>query len=294
MRIFLLLLTIQILMNPAEGQVKGIIVDKEQNEPLIGVTILEKGTTNGTYSDIDGEFELKTLGEKPILVISYIGYKTQQLEFDSLDFLRIEMGIDTENIVICYLPFYPRYTRIGFNSGLINSPVGFRIENATPHLFGINTHLQTSFVFRNGMKSNKYIEFSFLKYNILRFSTQSELYLRGKISRIEYMQKDFRRIDRKILIGEVSYRNTSLGLGIIRQISNYTEKPSHGITVTINQQIYRNMYLNLGLELPDNHQQIYGSINQYIPKYGLNVGLKYEKIETYEELDFWVTYRIDY
>lgn len=49
----------QISVNEEKGVVlvKGVIVDS-QNNPLIGVTILEKGTSNGTITDFDGNFTL--------------------------------------------------------------------------------------------------------------------------------------------------------------------------------------------------------------------------------------------
>ncbi|MDR0892265.1 MAG: SusC/RagA family TonB-linked outer membrane protein, partial [Mediterranea sp.] len=55
--------------------VTGTVVDKKSNEPLIGTTILEKGTTNGTITDIDGNFSIHTKSGAT-LVISSIGYKS--------------------------------------------------------------------------------------------------------------------------------------------------------------------------------------------------------------------------
>ena len=54
--------------------VKGMVVDVN-GEPLIGVTILEKGTTNGTITDFDGKFVIQA-SAGATLEISYIGYKT--------------------------------------------------------------------------------------------------------------------------------------------------------------------------------------------------------------------------
>ncbi len=49
-----------------------------EGESIIGATILEKGTNNGTVSDLDGNFKLKVAAGKK-LVISYIGYETQEV-----------------------------------------------------------------------------------------------------------------------------------------------------------------------------------------------------------------------
>ena len=56
---------------------RGIIVD-QNGEPIIGASILEKGTTNGTITDIDGNFSLSVSSSKAILVVSYLGYKRKK------------------------------------------------------------------------------------------------------------------------------------------------------------------------------------------------------------------------
>ena len=60
--------------------VKGNVVSKTDNEPLIGVSILQKGTTNGVVTDIDGNYELQIQGGEATLVFSYIGLQTQELK----------------------------------------------------------------------------------------------------------------------------------------------------------------------------------------------------------------------
>ena len=58
------------------GTIKGKIVDSN-GEPVIGANVMVKGTTNGCMTDIDGNFSLKDA--KGTLVISYIGYKTEEV-----------------------------------------------------------------------------------------------------------------------------------------------------------------------------------------------------------------------
>lgn len=58
--------------------VSGTIKDPV-GEPVIGASILEKGTTNGTITDFDGNFTLN-VAPGATLVISYIGYKNQQMK----------------------------------------------------------------------------------------------------------------------------------------------------------------------------------------------------------------------
>lgn len=58
--------------------VAGTVKDKN-GEPLIGVSIMEKGTTNGTITDIDGNYKLATQTTSPVLVFSYVGYQSKDV-----------------------------------------------------------------------------------------------------------------------------------------------------------------------------------------------------------------------
>lgn len=58
--------------------ISGTVVTSSDNEPVIGASILVKGTTNGTISDVDGGFELQ-VSDGAILVVSYVGLKTTEV-----------------------------------------------------------------------------------------------------------------------------------------------------------------------------------------------------------------------
>jgi len=62
-----------------EHPVNGVITD-ENGQPLPGANIIEKGTSNGTQSDFDGKFSINVSSPKAILVISYLGFKSQEIE----------------------------------------------------------------------------------------------------------------------------------------------------------------------------------------------------------------------
>lgn len=77
----------------AQMQVSGTVMDAALGEPIIGANIVEKGTTNGTITDFDGNFVI-TVQSNAILQISYIGYKT--LELPAKTVMKVEMREDTE------------------------------------------------------------------------------------------------------------------------------------------------------------------------------------------------------
>ena len=80
--------------------VKGTVVSHEDNEPLIGVTILQEGTTNGVVTDMDGNYSLEVKGASDAtLVFSYIGYAAQSHKVNaSTGVLNVSLKSDAELI----------------------------------------------------------------------------------------------------------------------------------------------------------------------------------------------------
>jgi len=76
--VFLCLIFFSFSLSAQEIQISGTVVD-EDGLTLPGVSILEKGTTNGTITDIDGKFTLSVNGDR-FLVFSYVGYAQQELK----------------------------------------------------------------------------------------------------------------------------------------------------------------------------------------------------------------------
>lgn len=73
-----LLIFCQLIQAQSGKNIAGIVTSLSDNEPLIGVSVVQKGTTNGTLTDIDGKFEL-TVPSDCVLEISYIGFIRQEI-----------------------------------------------------------------------------------------------------------------------------------------------------------------------------------------------------------------------
>ena len=78
-------------------KIKGRVVDVN-NEPMIGVSVLEKGTTNGVITDFDGNFTLDIRGNSAVLVCSYIGYITAEIQVGNQTALHVQMSEDVKAI----------------------------------------------------------------------------------------------------------------------------------------------------------------------------------------------------
>jgi len=88
-----------------DKSIKGTIVD-EQGAPLVGATVIIKGTSIGVTTDFDGNFELKVPMNTTTLVVSYLGFVTQEIDIVGKTTLDIKMLADnlalSEVVVIGY------------------------------------------------------------------------------------------------------------------------------------------------------------------------------------------------
>ncbi len=95
---FLLLFTLLLMgvVNVFAQQrfIKGMVLD-ENNEPLIGVSVMIKGTTQGAITDLNGNFSTQ-VSPGSVLVISYIGYVTQNIEIKNQSTLSVVLKTDNQ------------------------------------------------------------------------------------------------------------------------------------------------------------------------------------------------------
>lgn len=79
--------------------VSGVITDGgELGGPLPGVTVLVKGTSNGTSSDFDGNYTLNNVASNATLVFSYVGYKTQELAVNGQTTINVTLQVDVSEL----------------------------------------------------------------------------------------------------------------------------------------------------------------------------------------------------
>lgn len=74
--------------------VQGVVKD-QTGETVIGASVMEKGTTNGTISGIDGDFSLN-MSSNGTLVVSFVGYKTQEVQVKGQKQLQVVLSEDAE------------------------------------------------------------------------------------------------------------------------------------------------------------------------------------------------------
>ena len=94
--IFILCLIVQLTM-AQKRSISGVVREKETNESLPGVSVLEKGTRTGTVTNVDGKFQL-SVNEGAVLVFSFVGMKSQEVKVGQSSKLEIFIESDTHQV----------------------------------------------------------------------------------------------------------------------------------------------------------------------------------------------------
>ena len=79
------------------GTITGTVTDTN-NETLIGVNVSVRGTTNGTITNIDGQFTLQGVNAQSVLVFSYIGFLSQEVPVGNQRTINVKLREDTQNL----------------------------------------------------------------------------------------------------------------------------------------------------------------------------------------------------
>lgn len=78
------------------GKVSGIVED--EFGPVAGASVVAKGTTNGTMTDMDGHFSLEGIKNGDIIQVSFIGFTTQEIKYTGQPVLNIQLAEDTQKL----------------------------------------------------------------------------------------------------------------------------------------------------------------------------------------------------
>ena len=91
--------TVDEVMAVQQGKkVTGVVVDGT-GEPVIGANVVVKGTTNGTITDFDGNYTIEGVPADGVLVISYIGYLSQEIPVGNQSAINVTLKEDTQTLM---------------------------------------------------------------------------------------------------------------------------------------------------------------------------------------------------
>ena len=114
-------------------KVKGNVTDFN-GQPLAGVSIQQKGTTNGTISDIDGSYSISVPDKYAILVFSYIGFVAKEETIGSREIVNVVMSEDVGQLEEVVVVGYGTQKKVSVVGSVSNISVGEIKKAATPSL----------------------------------------------------------------------------------------------------------------------------------------------------------------
>jgi hypothetical protein len=131
--------------------VTGTVIASDDKSPIPGVSVVEKGTTNGTVTQGDGRFSINVKHAKSVLQFYFIGFVTREIPVNGRDNINITLEVD------CIRDWFD-VQKIGiyFNSGIVNNPVGGKFEIALPAYFGKGT-LTSSISYQTDFEENRFM-----------------------------------------------------------------------------------------------------------------------------------------
>ncbi|MCC8155447.1 MAG: SusC/RagA family TonB-linked outer membrane protein, partial [Tannerellaceae bacterium] len=113
---------------------KGIVKD-ERGEAVIGANVIQKGTTQGTITDIDGQFEMQ-VSEGTVLQVSYIGYNTREVRITNQTAIHIDLQEDNQALEEVVVVGYGTQKKVNL-AGAVESISSKTLENRSTSNVGI-------------------------------------------------------------------------------------------------------------------------------------------------------------
>ncbi|WP_144605842.1 SusC/RagA family TonB-linked outer membrane protein [Algoriphagus algorifonticola] len=134
---------------PAEV-VTGVVLD-DSNLPLPGVSVLEKGTTNGTVTDLDGKFTLNVNSSESVLIFSFIGMLTKEVMVGERRNLTVTMESDTKSLEEIVVVGYGTVKKSDLTGSvgvvgsdeLLQAPVTNALQGLKGKVAGVNVFLNS-------------------------------------------------------------------------------------------------------------------------------------------------------
>lgn len=119
-RVFLSALLLLMASMPVMAQnkeVRGTVFEPDGITPIPGATVVLKGTSIGTITDVDGEYRLTVSGTNPVLIVQFLGFQSQEAAVDNravVDFVMEEEAIALDDVVVTALGLTREQKSLGY------------------------------------------------------------------------------------------------------------------------------------------------------------------------------------
>jgi len=117
----------------SQNTVQGTITDEEEGAPIPGATVLVKGTTNGTITDLDGKYSIQANPED-VISISFVGFKTVEETVGSRTRIDVALGLDIEELSEVVVMGYSEKSRKELSAAVVTLDSKQMQSVTTPNL----------------------------------------------------------------------------------------------------------------------------------------------------------------
>jgi TonB-linked SusC/RagA family outer membrane protein len=132
----------------AQTTIRGTILSSEDGSSLPGVSILIKGTTNGTSTDSDGKYSLTTGAGEKVLIVSFIGFTTKEINIDNRTVIDVKLDQDVkmmQEVLVVGYGSVNKTTHVGSSAQVKAIDIEKRpVANALNSLVGSAPGIQTT------------------------------------------------------------------------------------------------------------------------------------------------------
>ncbi len=273
----------------SQVKITGTVVSKDDNLPIPGVNVVEKGTKNGTLTDPSGHFTITVANSNVILVCSFIGMITKEFPLKGETDVLIKTKWD------CNKDFFDsQELQIYLFGGVINTPLGGKVKIASPWVFPGGV-IKASYSYQSNLDQNTFhnstlelnhfisncdFDMDFrLHYRNISFN--NELY-----STINSIETDFNIGRIKIIAGyshldmeKVDFSQTNISSGVLIGIGTNFNVPLHP-TAIVKASFFKDQ-IEYQVSIQGGYRRLLSFINFY-------------KLASYNELSIGVGYSIAY
>lgn len=276
--------------------IKGRVYCEKLNEPLPGVYVSEKYTSNNTFTDANGNFSL-SVKDTSLIYFSYISCKDTILPAKELINAKLILKkSDEQDIIICYAHTLPSYS-FGLFGDVNYFPFGTYLYTFQPRLF----FLSGGMYYKTDFKTGYDLKFSLNKYNVINkknYSLKINSSFQKKrlsLSQINYKVQDFQLSAGNNLKNIIGF---DLGL-IYRKEKIYDIQSYFGFYTSV----YK--YFKIGLQLSGSYSYysnyseysfaVYQELRKHLYVYSRwKVGIIYNKYNLYQDISFLLSYTINH
>jgi hypothetical protein len=125
-----------LLVAQSKFDVKGSVLDA-QGLPLIGVNVTVKGTTTGTITDVQGNFSIKDKTTGDVLLVSYIGYISQEIKIKGQEPLRVVLIENAQNLSEVQVIGYGQKKKVTMTGAVVSINTAELLKSPSPNIGNI-------------------------------------------------------------------------------------------------------------------------------------------------------------